>query len=292
MSRRESVGRLRAGSQSDSAPPSVKMVSCAVLPPRLPAGMAPPTGIGAFEAISYDESLNWEHNNPISEEEPSRRKGLFRKVGLTTQRKRRDSQDDLPPFVMRQIPYDTWRKHYAKDKEGNYRGTHAPAEDCLLKPEDVRKWRLGDPITKADRWTRGREALPVYSEVHAEGAVPEYQVDDVNPDQPLAGGGMMTREDDRLAKYIDASDPLQQRSSRTASLNLEHPSITSSSSSSPPQPTSPRQEQTIADGKTATEIIEEARTKGKPKLTWRQKLSKGVSMTMAAPVQTTVWTGI
>ncbi|KIX95823.1 uncharacterized protein Z520_08531 [Fonsecaea multimorphosa CBS 102226] len=281
MSRRESVGRLRAGSQSDSAPPSVKMVSCAVLPPHLPAGMAPPTGIGASEAISYDEALNWEHNNSVHDEEPSRRKSLFRKVGLTTQRKRRDSQDDLPPFVMRQIPYDTWRKHYAKDKDGNYRGTHAPAEDCLLKPEDVQKWRLGDPVTKADKWTRGREALPVYSEVRAEGAVPDYQADYDHPDQTLANKGTMTREGDSLAEYFDASDlheSGQQQTTSTSPQSFEHPIATASS-----QPISPYQGQTIADGRTAAEIIEEARTKGKLKSTWRQKLSKGISMTMAAP---------
>ncbi|KIW24266.1 uncharacterized protein PV07_09993 [Cladophialophora immunda] len=281
MSRRESVGRLRAGSQSDSAPPSVRMVSCAVLPPRLPAGMAPPTGIGASEAISYDESLNWEHNQSALEEEPSRRKSLFRKVGLTTQRKRRDPEDDLPPFVMRQIPYDTWRKHYAKDKDGNYRGTHAPAEDCLLKPEDVQKWRLGDPVTKADKWTRGREALPVYSEVHAEGAVPEYQVDYDNPEQSLANERMMTREDDRLAEYFDASDlheRKQQQTSSTSPPYREPPTAPSTL-----QPIPPYQGQTIADGKTAAEIIEEARNKGRPKLTWRQKLSKGALMTMGGP---------
>ena len=47
------------------------------------------------------------------------------------------------------------------DKDGNYKGTHAPAEDCLLKPEDVQRWRLGDAVTRADKWTRGREALPM-----------------------------------------------------------------------------------------------------------------------------------
>ena len=142
------------------------MVSCAVLPPRLPAGMAPPTGIGASECISWDEGINWQHNEPINEKEPGRRKSLFRKVGITTQRKRAGEEDDLPPFIMRQIPYDTWRKHYAKDADGNYKGTHAPAQDCLLKPDDVQKWRLGEAVTKADKWTRGSQALPVYAEVH------------------------------------------------------------------------------------------------------------------------------
>ncbi|KIW78349.1 hypothetical protein Z517_08184 [Fonsecaea pedrosoi CBS 271.37] len=256
------------------------MVSCAVLPPRLPAGMAPPTGIGASEAFSYDEALNWEHNKAVREEEPSRRKSLFRKVGLTTQRKRRDSEDDLPPFVMRQIPYDTWRKHYAKDRDGNYRGTHAPAEDCLLRPEDVQKWRLGDPLTNADRWTRGREALPVYSEVFAEGAVPEYQVDYDNPDRSPANEGMMSRDDDRLAEYFDASqlhEGKEQQTSPTQTQNCGH--VTPASTS---QPGSRCHGPIFADGKTAEEIIEEARKKGRPKLTWRQKLSNAALMTMGS----------
>ena len=135
MSRRESVGRLSARTQSASGPPSKDMVSVAVLPPRLNSNLAPPTGLGPAEAFSWDESLNWQHNDPIQEKEVSKTRGFLRKTGITTQRKR--VNPDLPPFVLRQIPYDTWRKHYAKDKDGNYHGTHAPAEDCLLKPHDV-----------------------------------------------------------------------------------------------------------------------------------------------------------
>jgi hypothetical protein len=152
MSRRESVGRLKAATQSDTSPPSVKMVSCAVLPPKLPAGMAPPSGVAPTVGVGYDDRLNWEHFQSNEPTEPGRRKSLFRKLSLTTQRKRASQEDDIPPFIMAQIPYNTWRKHYAKDKDGNYRGTHAPAEDCLLKPEDVEKWRHGDAVTLADKW--------------------------------------------------------------------------------------------------------------------------------------------
>lgn len=224
MSRRESVGRLRAASQSDSSEPSVRMVSCAVLPPRLRPGMAPPTGIGMAACFSCDEAVNWQHNDPIHQAEPSRRKSLFRKVGLTTQRKRAGEKDDLPPFTMRQIPYDTWRKHYAKDKDGNYRGTHAPAEDCLLRPEDVQKWRLGDPVTKADKWTRGSEALPVYAEVRAQGNPPEYSIDYHNSAQLSAAQPIMTPEDDRLATRLDASDVTAQPAEQMPSASTSQPS--------------------------------------------------------------------
>ena len=39
-------------------------------------------------------------------------------------------------------------------------------------------------------------------------------------------------------------------------------------------------EKTIADGKTAAEIIAEAKAKPKPKLTWKQKFNKGATMAM------------
>jgi len=281
MPRRESVGRVRAASQSESGAPTVQMVSCAVLPPRLPPGMAPPTGVGLADVFSFDESLNWDHNNPIQQEEPSRRKSLFRKVGLTTQRERAN-EDDVPPFVMRQIPYDTWRKHYAKDKDGNYRGTHAPAEDCLLKPEDVQKWRLGEAVTKADKWTRGREALPVYSEVREEGLVPEYQIDTDRPSQSPNFDPVMTPEDDQLAHFVERRDSEisqrpqpQQPAQRPAPRSLFGAAIPES-----PYQTQPRE--IVADGKTAEEIIAEARARPKPKLTWKQKLHKGALMSSMA----------
>ncbi|KIW73302.1 hypothetical protein PV04_01433 [Phialophora macrospora] len=281
MSRRESVGRLRAASQSESAPPSVRMVSCAVLPPRLPPGMAPPTNIGASGAIGFDEALNWQHNDSVQEQDPSRRKSLFRKVGITTQRKRVNAEDDLPPFVMRQIPYDTWRKHYAKDKDGNYKGTHAPAEDCLLKPEDVQKWRLGDAVTKADQWTRGKEALPVYSEVQADGAVPNYPIDNHNSSQFAATNETgLTAEEGHLAEYFDATETQAQL--QPPSSSGPAPQSHGAAIASPEGAMRTSGAEIIADGKTAEEIIEEAQIKGKQKLTWKQKFSKAFENSMAS----------
>jgi hypothetical protein len=68
------------------------------------------------------------------------------------------------PMVFRVVPYEEWRKHYAKDKEGRYRGTHEPAPDCLLLPADVVKWRGNN------------EVLPAYEGV---GDLPPY--DDAPP---------------------------------------------------------------------------------------------------------------
>jgi hypothetical protein len=242
------------------------MVSCAVLPPRLPRGMAPSTGTAIAGApASWDEVLNWQGNEAVEQQEPGRRKSFLRKAGLTTQRKRADDEDELPPFIMRQIPYETWRKHYAKDKDGNYRGTHAPAEDCLLKPEDVQKWRLGEAVTKADKWTRGREALPVYSEVHDEGTAPEYQLDaqSTNTEQ------LLTPEEGRLAEYFDATDP-----SGSARRNTFSPVAAPAIPNSNGVMLTVRGP-SIADGKTASDIIGEAQARGAPKLSWRQKFSRG-----------------
>ncbi|KAJ9607360.1 hypothetical protein H2200_008433 [Cladophialophora chaetospira] len=258
MSRRESVGRLRAASQSDGAPPAVKMVSCAVLPPQLTRGAAPPTDGPSSGGVDWDVSQNWQHPRIMPGE--GRRKSLFRKTSLTPERQRADT--DRPPFVMRQVPYDTWRKHYAKDKDGNYRGTHAPAEDCLLKPDDVQKWRFGDPMTLADKWTRGKEALPVYSEVRDEGALPEYQVDYHDSFfQPTAPNP--TQDDGRLAPYFDASETTGQ---------------SQRSLSSPPT----NRAEMLHDGRSADEIIGEAQARGKGKETWKQKASRGFQMSMGS----------
>ena len=123
MARQESITRLRQTSQSEASGPTFRTVTVAVLPPRLPPGMAPPTGLGVADAFAWDEAVNWQHNDPVQQEEPSRKKSLYRKAGFTTQRKRSSEKDNLPPFVMRDVPYDTWRKHYAKDVNGFYKGT-------------------------------------------------------------------------------------------------------------------------------------------------------------------------
>lgn len=172
QTRRESVATSKIRTQSAGGPPVQQMVRVAVVPPRLPANIAPPTGIGASDCFSWDESINWQHNNNSTEEEVSKQKKFMRKAGLTTQRKKRD--EHIPNFTFREVPYDVWRKHYAKDKEGYYQGTHAPAEDCLLRPEDVAKWRFEAPKTKADQFTRGSDVLPAYDEAQSTPEVPEY----------------------------------------------------------------------------------------------------------------------
>lgn len=253
------------------------MVSVAVLPPRLPPGMAPPSGLGAAGTMNWDERVNWSHNEPIDKpENPSKAKKFLRKSGLTTQRAK--ANPDLPPFTMRQVPYDVWRKHYAKDKDGNYRGTHAPAEDCLLKPDDVQKWRLGEAKTQADRWTRGSEVLPVYAEVKETAAVPEYEYDYDGPPRmdalPAIEEPRLEEEDARLAEYME---------NRNKRVEVPVDSATAPSLRSQSNPTHVPVQSTsgfMADGKSTAEIIEEARARGKPKRSWRDSLSAGLKGTM------------
>lgn len=91
--------------QSTSGPPTQEFVTVAVLPPRLPEGMAPPTGLGPADIFSWDESINWVHNEKIikPENEPKGAKAWIKKAGLTTQRKK---ATEMPPFIHRQVPYD------------------------------------------------------------------------------------------------------------------------------------------------------------------------------------------
>lgn len=44
-------------------------------------------------------------------------------------------------------------------------------------------WRMGEPETKADLWTRGKVALPVYNDLPEEPCLPEYKDIDDQPSQ-------------------------------------------------------------------------------------------------------------
>lgn len=255
MSRRESVGRASTRKQSASGPPIMEMVTVAVLPPRLPPNFAPPTGVGMADVFSWDESINWQHNNPIPPEgEAGRKKSLRKKIGLTTERKR--ANPDIPPFIMRQVPYQTWRKHYAKDKDGNYKGSHAPAEDCLLKPEDVQKWRFEEATTMADKWTRGSEVLPVYAEVQESGRVPEYEVDYDGPprDEPI-----VTPEEDGIASRSDIQD--------TTVRQRQEPGVSTQRT--------PREPAAAGRDRLPGERVQNFKP---PKDTWKKKLQRGLEM--------------
>jgi hypothetical protein len=55
---------------------------------------------------------------------------------------RRKSQN--ANFVMKEMTRGDYLKHYAKDDQGKYIGTEEPAEDCILRGEDVQKYK---PVT-------------------------------------------------------------------------------------------------------------------------------------------------
>ena len=283
MSRRESVGRFNPRTQSSSGPPVRENVTVAVLPPRLPPGMAPPTGVGMADAFNWDEAVNWQHNQPVSNSlESNRRKSFLKRAGLTTERHKRNP--DTPPYTFRIVPYDVWRKHYAKDKDGNYKGTHAPAEDCLLKPDDVQRWNIGEATTLADKWTRGKEALPVYAEVEEAGHVPEYEVDYNGPPRdgaPPVEDPIVTQDEDDIATHLELRDTRTlERSEQVAAFEhfsrrpqLTHhhsqPAFSTASSASTGQ---------TIDGRTSAQVIAEATAKGAPKKGWKSKLQRGLEM--------------
>jgi hypothetical protein len=132
----------------------MQMVTVAVFLPRLFQLLTPPTGGSGALTFSWDESLR-------KFGAPECRKLWVKRI-LFTERTGRNL--NRPPFIMKEVRYNEWRRHYAKDYNGNYRGTHVSAEDCLLLPHDAERWRLGEAITVADQWTRGKYALPVYGE--------------------------------------------------------------------------------------------------------------------------------
>lgn len=105
--RRESI---RAGSvtqQVAGQAPVQKTVKVKVLPPRLPPGMAPPTGLCPADAMAWDESIHWRHNESVDADKDktdSKVTSWRRKAGLTT--KRKAAHEKLPPFIFREVPYD------------------------------------------------------------------------------------------------------------------------------------------------------------------------------------------
>lgn len=92
--------------QSASGAPAQEFVTVAVLPPRLPPDMASPTGVGTADAFAWDEAVNWSHNQKIDQtpSDPKGAKKFMKKIGVSTERKK---ANDMPPFIMRKVPYDT-----------------------------------------------------------------------------------------------------------------------------------------------------------------------------------------
>lgn len=286
MSRNESVGRVTARKQSSKSAPVQERVTVAVLPPRLPIGYTPPTGVGMADAFSWDESLNWSHNAPLhhSTNQPDshsqRKPSLVKKMGLTTKRERANPESDLPPFVMRSVPYETWRKHYAKDKDGNYRGTRAPAEDCLLKPDDLQKWRFEEGTGYGDKWTRGKEVLPVYEEAAAHPRVPEYEVNYDGPprDEPPIDVAAVETDQTRPPQFRDVAE-VETDQTRPAQFRDEQRDFLHqmgmSAGARPQQDVVSTDPATVRAQRDANGEVVRFENQKAPKLRWRQKLVKG-----------------
>jgi hypothetical protein len=285
---RESIGRLNPRQVSISDPAPVQMVTVAVLPPRLPSTPGGPrTGVPMADAFNWDEMINWTPSPAeLERQQQKQRSKNPLKRGLTTARQKRNP--DLPPFVMRQVPYETWRKHYAKDKDGNYKGTHAPAEDCLLRPHDVEKWKFkgdgGEGASGAEGWagkfTRGKEALPVYGEVAEEGMVPGYEAD-YDPNEHSEG----TKENNEDAREDydrpPAGEPIQEEDEDEYE---EVGGTQQQLSPSPPPPTALRQEEGLMRDPNSGLLYdaqrerEELIARNKGAKGWKNTLKRGLEM--------------
>jgi hypothetical protein len=59
-----------------------------------------------------------------------------------------DSVDDPKNFIMKRMTRGEYLKHYCMDEQDNYAGMEEPAEDCILKGKDLKKYRGG----KETKW--------------------------------------------------------------------------------------------------------------------------------------------
>ena len=172
---------------------------------------------------------------------------------------------------MRSVPYETWRKHYAKDKDGNYKGTHAPAEDCLLKPDDLMKWRFEEGTSYGDRWTRGKEILPVYEEAAAHPRVPEYEADYDGPPREEPTVPSYVPEEETQEPETEEAREERFREEQRAFLHQRGMSAQPTQdvvSSDPSTFRAPRDEN--------GEVVRFENKKG-PKLGWKGMLSRGIA---------------
>lgn len=108
--------------------------------------------------------------------------------------------------------------------------------------------------------------MPVYAEARAEPAAPEYQIDADGHTQAVGSAA---------AESWDGRDTMQNmEQTPSISTSTNNATLTAGNTAQPPA------EKSIADGKTATEIIAEAKAKPKQKMTWKEKFSKGGTMAM------------
>jgi hypothetical protein len=122
--------------------------------------------------------------------------------------------------------------------------------------------------------TRGKHALPVYSEVQEDGAVPEYQVDEENLRND---GSVMTPDDNRLADYFDASDMRDATRQTSLPITIAERSVSSATASRAAESSSRVAPNT--NGKTAEEIASEYQARmSQPG--YRQKISKAAHSSM------------
>lgn len=73
---------------------------------------------------------------------------------------------------MRRIPRREYLAHYAKDESGRYVGTAEPADDCILRGEDLAKHRGSKHLSKFEN-EFARESDPAQTAMPNESVVVE-----------------------------------------------------------------------------------------------------------------------
>jgi hypothetical protein len=78
---------------------------------------------------------------PLEEANVKKRKKWWRRTSSMSKTRANDPYYD---FVLKEMRRGDYLKQYAQDERGNYIGTEEPAEDCMLRGEDLEKYRGGE----------------------------------------------------------------------------------------------------------------------------------------------------
>ena len=134
------------------------------------------------------------------------------------------------------------------------------------------KWRFEEGTGYGDRWTRGKDALPVYEEAAAHPRVPEYAVDYNAPPtgEPVAS---VTPPEYSEAQEIETGGTRQERFHEEQRAFLQHRGM--SVSAQPTQAVVSTDPATFRAPRDANGQTSRFENKKAPKLGWKGKLSKG-----------------
>ena len=92
-----------------------------------------------------------------------------KKFSLKFGRKSSTTKSGNEDFKMRRVPRREYLAHYAKDEAGRYVGTAEPATGCILRGDDLAKYRGSKHLSKFENEvTRGLNAMGTETDLASE----------------------------------------------------------------------------------------------------------------------------